>query len=252
MTASGEEAGASGDGMVRARLKHIGGLVALVRLARALATPLGRGRLRARWRGAALLQPATFTRMDRHPALFAIVRDHLAGAPAPRLLSFGCSTGEEAFTLARYLPAAAIDAIDANPACIAKARRTATGACPGRIRFACADAPDAFAPQRYDAVLCLSVLRHGDLDIEQPERCTALLPFARFAATVDALDRCLVPGGLLILWGCNFRFADTATAAHYRPVPSPGAKAQTGPFYGPDDRRLAATHYAEFAFVKQA
>lgn len=235
---------------VRTRLKRIAALVAFVRVVRALATPLGRGRLRAGWQGARLFQPATVTRMDRHPALFDLVAAQLADHPAPRLLSFGCSTGEEAFTLARHLPDAGIDAIDANPACIAQARRTADRSHSKRIRFLCADVPDAFAPHRYDAVFCLSVLRHGDLEAHRPERCTDLLPFVRFAAAVEALDRCVRPGGLLVLWGCNFRFTDTALSARYRTLPSPAMKPQPGPFYGRDDRLLRVESYAAFVFVK--
>jgi hypothetical protein len=238
------------DGSLRNRLKQFAGLVAIVRVVRALTTPLGRGRLRAGWRGARLFQPATVTRMDRHPALFDLVATRLASHSAPRLLSFGCSTGEEAFTLAHRLPEARIDAIDANPACIAQARRHADRIHSKRTRFLCADAPDAFAPTRYDAVFCLSVLRHGDLESHRPARCTDLLPFARFAAAVEALDNCLLPGGLLILWGCNFRFTDTVTAARYRTIASPGAKPQPGPFYGANDRLLPDDTYAAFVFVK--
>lgn len=236
---------------VRNRLKRYPRLVEFVRFARALATPLGRGWLRAGHRGARLFQPATMTRLDRHPALFACVAARLTGDASPRLLSFGCSTGEEAVTLARYLPHARIDAIDANPACIAQARRTAGRLGLGQIRFACADTPDALAADGYDAVFCLSVLRHGDLDAWRPDSCTRLLPFARFAAAVDALHACVLPGGLLILWGCNFRFTDTVTLTRYQTIATPGVKPQPGPFFGPDDRLLSDDNYAAFVFMKR-
>ena len=266
---------------MRGCLKRVVALVAVVRFGRALATSLGRGRILAGWRGAAMVQPATITRMDRHPVLFALVAERLSSPvaerlsspvaerlsghaaarlsdnTAPRLLSFGCSTGEEAFTLARYCPGATIDALDANPACIAQARRAADhGADQSadrlhrkRIRFLCADTPDAVAPDQYDAVFCLSVLRHGDLE-SRPALCTALVPFARFAALVAALDARVRVGGLLVLWGCNFRFADTPTALRYRSVPSPAVEPHPGPFYGPDDRLLPDDRTASFVFVK--
>lgn len=236
---------------VRNRLKRYPRLVELVRFVRA---PLGRGWLRVGHRGALLFQSATMTRLDRHPALLACVAARLAvqrtGDAAPRLLSFGCSTGGEAVTLARYLPHARIDAIDVNPACIAQARRTAGGLGLGQIRFACADAPDALAAEEYDAVFCLSVLRHGDLDAWRPDRCTRLLPFARSAAAVDALDACVLPGGLLILWGCNFRFTDTVTSTRYRTIATSGVKPQPGLFYGADDRLLSDDNYAAFVFIE--
>jgi hypothetical protein len=232
------------------RLKRVVSRLPFVRLLRSLSTPHGRGVLRATVRGGQLFQPATMTWMDRHPGLFALARETLADRPAPRLLSFGCSTGEEAFTLAHYFPTARIDAIDANPACIAQARQRGDHPAADRIRFVCGDAISVFAAERYDAIFCLSVLRHGDLEALQPERCTGLLPFARFAAMVEAFDRQLLAGGLLVLWGCQFRFTDTNTALGYSVVPSPGVPAQQGPFYGPDDRRIADTHCAAFVFAK--
>lgn len=241
---------------MRASLKRVPSLVALTRFCRALTTRLGRGRLLALARGARLFQPATVTWMDRHPGLFALAATRLALHESPRLLSFGCSTGEEAFTLSDYLPHSSIDAIDANPACIDQARRSAENLhAEGRlrasqIRFACADAPEAFAFDSYDAVFCLSVLRHGDLEARTPKLCTDTLPFLRFAAAIDSLDRCLRPGGLLVLWGCNFRFSDTPTAKRYRTVPSPHVRAQPGPFYGADDRLSAHPSYGDFVFVK--
>ena len=236
---------------MRNRLKRFARLVAFVRFARALATPLGRGWLRASRRGALLFQPATVTRLDRHPALFALVAARLVEVAAPRVLSFGCSTGEEPVTLARYLPHARIDAIDANPACIAQARRTVDRLELRQITFACADTPDALVADGYDAVFCLSVLRHGDLEVLRPERCTGLMAFAQFAAAVEMLDRCVRPGGLLILWGCHFRFTDTHISACYRTVEMPRVKPQPGPFYGPDDRLLPEGRYAAFVFMKR-
>lgn len=234
---------------LRGRLTRILPLVRVVRLGRAMATPLGRGRLRAWWRGARLYQPATLTRFDRHPALFAHVAALLGDCSEVRLLSFGCSTGEEALTLARYLPRARIDAIDANPACIARARRSPHSHA-AAIRFACADWPDAFPDMRYDAAVCLSVLRHGDLEARRPPTCSEHLPFARFAKAVEALDACLCPGGLLVLWGCQFRFEDSPVAAGYRVLVVPGQSAQPGPFYGPDDRLLPIADSSAFVFVK--
>lgn len=197
-----------------------------------------------------LLQPWPVTAPDRHPELFALARERLSGIAEPRILSFGCSTGEEPLTLARYLPQARIDGLDINPRNVAAARRkVAQAGLPG-LAIAEAGAPPAGAAL-YDAVFCLSVLRHGELDACQPEDCRAILPFHRFADTVAGLDRVLKPGGYLFLWGCNFRFADTTAAAGYEPVPVPGMAAQDGPFYGPDDRRLPLDSAADFVFRKR-
>jgi SAM-dependent methyltransferase len=197
-----------------------------------------------------LLQPAGQTCEDRHPCLFAEMARQLAGVPEPRLLSFGCSSGEEAFTLLRYLPAARIDAIDLNARAIAAAQDRAARESCDRIVFARTGTPPATAPV-YDAILCLSVLRHGDLDASRPATCTALLPFARYAAVLARLDAVLKPGGLLAMWASNFRFVDARIALDYTPQEVPGMQAEIGAFYGPDDRLLADDSNDRFLFRKR-
>jgi hypothetical protein len=62
------------------------------------------------------------TALDRYPEIFAAAA---AAAPnARRILSFGCSTGEECVTLANYFPNAQIVGTDINPVNLLKARRT--------------------------------------------------------------------------------------------------------------------------------
>lgn len=196
-----------------------------------------------------LLQPFPDTSHDRHPALFAFARDRLRNVPAPAILCFGCSTGEEAFTLAEYIPNAQIDAVDINPRSIRIARRSAGRRGAGKITFTLAGSPPA-GPQRYDAIFCLSVLRHGDLARLVPQNCAAILPFRRFAETIEALDASLLPGGILYLWGSNFRFEDTAQAGRYEAVAVPDMVPHVGPFYGPDDRLIEGGANVQFAFRK--
>ncbi len=192
-----------------------------------------------------LLQPAGTTSEDRHPALFAELRRQLADRSEPRLLSFGCSTGEEALTLLYYLPRARIDAIDLNPRAIAKAQQRARS---DRIVFANRGTPPG---ESYDAVTCLSVLRHGELDRLRPDSCSAILSFARVEEVLRQLDVVLKPGGLLAIWGSNFPFAQTGLAAGYEAIEVPGMQAESGAFYGADDRRLPLKRNAQFLFRKR-
>lgn len=196
-----------------------------------------------------LMQPSPQTRADRHPALFSFVRDRLVSLPEPKLLSFGCSTGEEPCTLARYLPHARIDAIDINPNSMAIARRRAEANGLGQIRFACSGAPDALATG-YDAIFCLSVLRHGELDATRPETCTHFMPFSRFLRALEGLDAALRPAGYLVLWGCNFRLADTHLAAGYKALAVAGKKPERSVIYGPDDLLIGEQESSDFVFQK--
>lgn len=198
-----------------------------------------------------LLQPATNTWTNRHSLLFAATASHLGNVARPRLLWFGCSTRQEVFTLTHYLPRAQINAVDINPACIARARRNARRRSDwAAINFACASRPDPARKACYDAILCLSVLRHGRLEAKLPESCDNIMPFERFAATINQLDHALRPGGLLVLWGCHFRFLDTVVARRYRVLRVPAVRPQAAPFYGPDDSRPTARSYSDFLFQK--
>lgn len=196
-----------------------------------------------------LLQPSPFTKLNRHPALFRFAAERLAGVGEPRLLSFGCSTGEEPITLSRYLPRAAIDAIDINPRSLAKARAKARRAGCDKIAFHLASEPPS-GPMQYDAVFCLSVLRHGTLDAERPASSAGIFPFVRFDAVVAKLDRTLKPGGVLYIWASNYRFTDCALAHRYRPLQIPGMRSHSGTFYGSDNRLLALDNWPWFAFEK--
>jgi SAM-dependent methyltransferase len=198
-----------------------------------------------------LLQPAGTTSEDRHPALFAELQRCLADHPGPRLLSFGCSSGEEAFTLADYLPRARIDGIDLNARAIARAQARAVRSRSDRIAFALSGSPPAEGPS-YDAILCLSVLRHGYLEMQRPQSCAALLPFAKVDGLLQRLDAVLKPGGLLAVWGSNFRFADMAIAPGYEALDVPGMRSQGGIFYGADNQRLDLKRVDQFLFRKSA
>lgn len=198
-----------------------------------------------------VMQPWPVTRKNRHPDFFAMAAKGLPGKQSPRILSFGCATGEEAFALAAQIPAAQIDGIDINPACIEKAQRRTPPALKQRVHFAVGDQVPP-VEQLYDAIFCLSVLRHARLDAEQPGNCEAIMPFARYADFVERFDRALKPGGMLFLWGANFRFSDTDVAPRYRTIAVPGRRHKGGAYYGSDNLRVLIDGNPDCVFEKIA
>ena len=217
----------------------MGRLITAGRMAWLLAR-FGRGRL---------MQPSTVTREERHPALFDAVAAALVDVPSPRILSFGCSTGEEVFTLARRFPHGWVRGIDINPVCIAEARARLAEGPDDRISFALAGSAAGEAADSYDAVFALSVLRHGRLDAERPAECSAIFPFARFDAALADLDRCLRPGGVLALMACHFRFADSSIAHRYAVLDSVALDGDV-PVYGADNHLLPHQRVEEILFRK--
>lgn len=186
-----------------------------------------------------LFQPYTTTGLDRYPEEFGLVRDLLADVPAPRVLSFGCSSGEELLTLRQYLPTSRIHGIDANPLAVRTARKRVAGDAAITVSRGVDAGTEAAAS--YDVVLALAVFRHGSL-ADSPPRCDHLIRFADFERTVAGLAAAVRPGGVLVLRHANFRFSDCASAAGFTLVRggfgSAGASGKPTPVYGPDDRLM--------------
>jgi SAM-dependent methyltransferase len=152
------------------------------------------------------------TAFDRYPQIFA---GAARIAPnARRILSFGCSTGEECATLKMYFPQATVVGADVNPVSLCKARwRYGSDS----VSFAYASDLALKLRAPFDAIFCLTVLRDTRLDAEASIRET--YPFDRFDERVALLHSLLVPGGLLVFYGNMYRFCDTSVANEYETVP---------------------------------
>jgi SAM-dependent methyltransferase len=160
-------------------------------------------------------QPYAHTLPDRYPWLFDFAAAALDGVPFPRLLSFGCSRGDEVFSLRRRFPQAVIKGLDIDPGNIAACTARARAAQDDRLSFAVAANARHEPASCYDAIFCLAVLCHGDLTVTRARRSEPLLRFSDFERTVVELARCLKPGGLIFLHTTNFRFCDTVLAAEF-------------------------------------
>jgi len=160
-------------------------------------------------------QPYYYTLPDRYPWLFGFAATRIGSRPGLRILSFGCSRGEEVFSLRRYFPSAAIKGIDINPRNIARCLARAATEKPANVTFEIAATTEGEPTSSYDAIFCLAVLCNGDLTTSGAQRCDPLLHFERFDRMVGDFARCLKPGGLLVLHTTNFRFCDTAVARDF-------------------------------------
>jgi len=190
-----------------------------------------------------MFQPYPTTSHNRYPELFDALAERLANLPAPRVLSFGCATGEEVRALRSRMPRARIVGVDANARALSKARAADPQ---GEYRLAARIDPG----ERWDAILALAVFRHGKLAAESPVDCSPMLPFARFEAGVAMLDACLETGGYLAIGNANFRFRDLSFADRYHVEPPRLAPVPGDPRYGRDNRLLVGETYDELLFRK--
>ena len=203
-----------------------------------------------RRRPSGLFQPFYTTRADRYPVIFQFVQTQLGADSDARILSFGCSTGEEVFSLRGYFPRAAIKGIDINAANIAVCRKRAARQNDGNLRFEVAGSTAAEADATYDAIFCMAVLRHGGLG--GATRCDHLLRFDDFAATVADFSRCLKAGGLLVIRYSNFRLCDAPAGAGFDAILKvPLAGGRKSPIFGPDNRLLSGVDYPDTVFRKK-
>lgn len=160
-------------------------------------------------------QPYYYTLPDRYPWLFGFAATRIGSRPDLRILSFGCSRGEEVFSLRKYFPSATIKGVDINPRNIARCLARARAERCVNVAFEIAATTEGEATGSYDAIFCLAVLVNGDLTTSGAQRSDPLFHFERFEWMVGDFARCLKPGGLLLLHTTNFRFCDTVAARNF-------------------------------------
>lgn len=194
------------------------------------------------------LQGATHTEPNRYPELFAACARELARTPAPRILSFGCSTGEEAASLAALLPHAVLVGVDINPWCL----RQAAKAHP-QFRFLQPSSAAFAAEPPFDAIFAMAVFQRTENRTTDTAVALGSFTFARFEEEVARLDSRLRPGGLLFLDECDFLFADTVLASRYQPLAFAGNRAlKRRPLFNAQNRRVATEYVAARAYRKLA
>ena len=221
-------------------------------LARLITDRAARRSVWLRWRRPTnLFQPFNDTAEDRYPEVFELLSERLRGLDSPRILSFGCSTGAEVFSLRRALPTARIVGVDISKGNIAECLRRLGAAPDPGIAFQVAADGSGFASESLDSVLCMAVFRHGDLSAPDLVRCDHLIRFEDFERTLAQLDRALVPGGILVVEHANFRLGDTAMADRYRCVLSfersyhPRTR-----IFDREDRLIPGASYGDVVFEK--
>jgi SAM-dependent methyltransferase len=197
-------------------------------------------------------QPYPHTLPDRYPWLFDFAAAALEAVPAPRLLSFGCSRGDEVFSLRRWFPEASIKGVDIDPrniaACMARSRPMNDDG----LSFETGSNARNEPAGHYDAIFCLGVLCHGDLTVTGAQRSEPLLRFADFERIVADLARSAKPGGWLFLHSTNFRFRDTASAGEFE-VMLEAQPDQIAPdvLFDRAGRLLAGERYSPVGFRKR-
>jgi 2-polyprenyl-3-methyl-5-hydroxy-6-metoxy-1,4-benzoquinol methylase len=182
-----------------------------------------------------ILQTASTTFMNRHPDIFEFLSDNFKDKNI-KILSFGCSTGEECFSIREYLPKSKIIGVDINKESINKAKQHPR--IDSKMTFLNVEPNKLNELGQFDVILALSVLCKNP-EAETLKNIKSIYPFSQYEYFVKQLDSILKPGGLLIIRSSNFRFLDTKIASNYFCIyPKNSRKAHSFPKFDSENNRL--------------
>lgn len=190
-----------------------------------------------------------YTKMDRYPEIFTLVKEHFGErAEGPlKLLSFGCSTGEEAFSLRAYFPEAEILGVDISEWNLKQASGRNRDP---KIRFLFSDAETLAENGPYDGVFAMAVLLRIAHRMEPAPSSADVYPFEKFEEQVRDLDALIKPDGALVIYHTNYHLRDTSIMERYRVLPFDFSERDLVPKYGVDNRLQDESDTAERVFVK--
>ncbi len=195
-------------------------------------------------------QISSFTLPDRYPQLFEFARNHIKEKDYKelRILSFGCSTGEECFSLATYFPEAQIIGLDINQKCLDEAKSKNQNP---NITFYKSNDMVLRENGPYDLIFCMSVLCKWPAT-RYIDNIKGLYPFEKFNEHIQKLDSLLQPGGILFVTNANFRISDTSIYKNYTTHISPvGTEADLVPKFSSNHKKLHVENFTEFIYQKK-
>ena len=159
-------------------------------------------------------QISHYTEANRYPDLFEICRDYLREEMAPKILSYGCSTGEEVFSLSKYLPDALIVGTDISKWCIKEANKKNIEK---KFLFLHSESKQFSLLDKFDAIFCLAVFQHTNNRDEYVTEATKYI-FSQFEQQLIVLDKKLKTGGLLFIDNSDFDFLESKIVYKYFPL----------------------------------
>lgn len=156
----------------------------------------------------------SLTGMNRYPTIFSECRDYFDGEQNLRILSYGCSTGEEVLTLRKYFPTAYIVGAEINKYSLAICKALPVD---DKITFIYSKLSEIQKHGHYDAIFCMGVLQRKPHYIAAKgiSSLKTIYPFEKFEHQIIKLDELIKPQGLLIINFTQYSLWDTTVASKY-------------------------------------
>ena len=166
-----------------------------------------------------IFQEASTTEYNRHPDIFNFLKEKYKDKNI-KILSFGCSTGEECVSLNKYLPNASILGVDINKKSLAKAKQNNSRQ---NISYKYCEPNKISNLGKFDVVIAISVLCKHPEAIYLDE-LTKIYPFERYEEMVNKLDTIVKENGLLIIRSSNYIFSDVKISNKYKSIENNNAR----------------------------
>ncbi len=155
------------------------------------------------------------TSYNRYPGIFGLVKYFFDEGRAPvKILSYGCSTGEECFTLKEYFPFSTIIGVDIYKPNLEKAIKRNYSK---DISFLLSTTGNIEKNGPYDIIFVMSVLCRWE-DTKDKENCSSEYPFHQYENGIYQFDNVLKRGGVLVIYNSNYCFCDSSFYHKYKPL----------------------------------
>lgn len=197
-------------------------------------------------------QISNHTKMNRYPIIFKASRDYLISQNKTnlKLLSFGCSTGEEVFSIGSYLPDAQIVGVDINKKCIDTCRRKNRNQ---QHSFYLSNSAEFENLISFDAIFCMAVFQRTQNRTKSNNLIVSGITFEQFESEISKLDTKLNNGGLLIIDHTDFDFNDTKCALKYKFLAFEKNRIRhERPLYNSKNEKVSEEQFLYRVFVKMS
>ena len=160
-------------------------------------------------------QTTSLTFMDRYPMIFSACRDYFNGKQDLKILSYGCSTGEEVLTLRQYFPTAQIIGAEINKRSLEKCKELHVD---GKITFLYSTFCEIQKHGPYDVIFCMAVFQRKPHYIEAKgiSSLKKIYPFEKFERQIIELDKLINQYGLLVIHFTQYSLLDTSVVFKYK------------------------------------
>ncbi|MBO3699065.1 trans-aconitate 2-methyltransferase [Roseivirga sp. E12] len=191
-------------------------------------------------------QKASFTLENRYPDLFSICQNYFNYRSELKILSFGCSTGEEVKTLSQVFPKAEVVGVDINKRSLRKARKNYENS---KVSFLHSESMNFKNASYFNVIFCCAVFQKTD-NRDQSNHESKYL-FSKFEKAITELDKKLNKGGLLVIDHSDFLFTDTSLFRNYEVLDAEGNRLKRNrPYYDSNNKRVSSFTETNRVYIK--